>query len=255
MGAGVSQANARRHAPLAEAAMVERGLTSQNAGAIFLAQVLHESAGLQFFEEIASGDAYEGRRDLGNVKPGDGRRYKGRGPIQLTGRTNYRAAGKALGLPLEQHPEMAAGHKTGWRIAAWYFSQRAGLMAAANRGDITGSTRLINGAATEGAPSHLARRRRLLKLVSRYDCQPRPMPWLRDDERRWVLEIDRLRREVATSDSGVREKRARIKVLDRVITERRKTLWRVSQPAPRGDGHGWGVNHRRERWRSLAARS
>ena len=55
---------------------------------------------------MVTGAAYEGRADLGNTQPGDGQRYKGRGLIQLTGRANYREAGKALNLPLEQQPEL-----------------------------------------------------------------------------------------------------------------------------------------------------
>lgn len=63
----------------------------------FMAQIAHESGGLRWLKELATGDAYEGRRDLGNVRPGDGRRYKGGGAIQLTGRANYQALSSYIG--------------------------------------------------------------------------------------------------------------------------------------------------------------
>src|SRR5262245_13846035 len=66
----------------------------------FLAQTCHESAGFRTTEEFATGAAYEGRRDLGNVNKGDGRLFKGRGLLQLTGRANYKEYGNVLHLPL-----------------------------------------------------------------------------------------------------------------------------------------------------------
>jgi putative chitinase len=65
----------------------------------FLAQCGHESGGLRWMLELASGDAYEGRRDLGNTRPGDGRRFKGAGAIQLTGRFNYQRFADFIGDP------------------------------------------------------------------------------------------------------------------------------------------------------------
>jgi predicted chitinase len=62
----------------------------------FLAQCAHESARFRYTLELASGEAYEGRADLGNTQPGDGSHFKGAGWIQLTGRKNYTAFSKAV---------------------------------------------------------------------------------------------------------------------------------------------------------------
>ena len=110
----------------------------------FLAQLAVESGELQHFEELASGYAYEGRWDLGNVRPGDGVRYKGRGPIQLTGRRNYLRAGGAMGLALEKHPEMAAQPDVGFRVAGWYWHDK-GCNELADLGRFDAITKRVNG--------------------------------------------------------------------------------------------------------------
>ena len=73
----------------------------------FLAQLAHESAGFTTTEEFASGSAYEGRKDLGNIYKGDGVKYKGRGLIQLTGRSNYKTLGDQLGVDFVDDPKLA----------------------------------------------------------------------------------------------------------------------------------------------------
>jgi predicted chitinase len=144
------------HLPLAKATeylphLVEacdRGdITTPLRQSAFLAQLAHESCELRYFEELASGEAYEGRVALGNLQPGDGPRFKGRGPIQLTGRSNYRAAGKALGLDLEGHPEQAATPAVGFRVAVWYWTARC-LNTLADLGTdeaFAAITKVING--------------------------------------------------------------------------------------------------------------
>lgn len=110
----------------------------------FLAQAAHESAGFRTLEEFASGAAYEGRADLGNVKPGDGKRYKGRGIFQLTGRANYRVMGQKLGVDLEGNPELAADPMISIKTACEYWNSRK-LSIYADLDDVRTITRKING--------------------------------------------------------------------------------------------------------------
>lgn len=110
----------------------------------FIAQVAHESGGFNYVRELASGAAYEGRADLGNTEPGDGIRYKGRGLIQVTGRSNYRACGDALGVDVVSEPELLESPVLAARSAAWFWSSR-GLNHMADLGDIRGITKRING--------------------------------------------------------------------------------------------------------------
>lgn len=123
-------ARAATYLPLLVAAMREFGIVSRRRAAAFCAQVGHESLDFKYMEEIASGAAYEGRRDLGNTQPGDGRRFKGRGPIQTTGRTNYTQAARALGLPLLTEPQLLSDPKHGFRASAfWWKSNKCNALA------------------------------------------------------------------------------------------------------------------------------
>lgn len=144
--------------PHLQASCGEADISTPARLAAYLAQLGHESADLRYMEELADGRAYEGRRDLGNVKPGDGPRFKGRGPIQLTGRANYMAASNALGVDLVRDPTLAATPEIGFRVAAWYWTSR-GLNELADRGDFTAIIRRINGG-LNGQADRLARHAR-----------------------------------------------------------------------------------------------
>lgn len=120
-------AKAAQYLPYLNAAMAQAGITTPARQAAFLAQIAEESAQLTEFEEV-----------------GNGAEYRGRGPIQLTGRANYQAAGNALGVDLVDNPELAAQPSVGFRTAAWYWTTH-NLNAAADAGDFRGITRAING--------------------------------------------------------------------------------------------------------------
>jgi putative chitinase len=146
--AGISMDLARRWAGSMTSAMAERGINTPRRQAAFIAQTAHESGGFVHVREIwgptPQQQRYEGRADLGNTQPGDGSRYRGRGPIQITGRANYRAVGKALGFDLEAFPQLLEGAELGARAAAWFWHTH-GLNELADVDDFASITRRING--------------------------------------------------------------------------------------------------------------
>jgi len=129
-------------------------INTVNRAACFLGQLALESGELRYWAELADGSAYEGRKDLGNTEIGDGCRYKGRGPIQLTGRANYRAAAEALGHPLIERPDLVLFPEIGFEVAVWYWTSRD-LNRKADLLDVRGITLKVNGGLT-----HLHRRKR-----------------------------------------------------------------------------------------------
>lgn len=114
------------------AALEEAQINTPPRLAAFLAQVGHESGEFKFMEEIWGPTPQQLRYDppttlavkLGNTTPGDGYRYRGAGPIQVTGRAQFREAGMALGLDLENHPEQAFTPEVGFRLAAWFWNKK-----------------------------------------------------------------------------------------------------------------------------------
>lgn len=163
-------------------AMKAANITTPARAAMFAAQIGHESDGLVYMEEIADGAVYEGRADLGNTHPGDGRRFKGSGPIQLTGRANFRAftrwvnAAGYTSIDFEAEPHLVRKNpKWGFLAAAWYWSQaRPQLNALADRGDIEGCTRAINGG-LNGLADRRLRYQRALAYGARLITGEEPM--------------------------------------------------------------------------------
>lgn len=112
--------------------------------AMFLAQVAHESGSLRYTQEIASGEAYEGRVDLGNTEPGDGPLFKGHGFIQLTGRANHQKYADYKGMTLDEVLAYLDTDEGAADVAGWFWFTH-GLNDLADNGDFKLITKRING--------------------------------------------------------------------------------------------------------------
>ena len=175
MGYAVPQYRYDALCPAVNQAMREAGCLSVNRAAMMMAQVGHESGGLRYMEEIASGAAYEGRADLGNTQPGDGKRFKGHGPIQITGRANHTSVSLwAFARKLVptasyfiDHPEELAGDLYGFLGVVWYWTvARPKLNAYADAADIVSATKAVNGG-TNGLADRVTRWTRARDMGSR----------------------------------------------------------------------------------------
>lgn len=137
-------------------AMDHYDISTPQRQAMFLANVGHESGGLKWLTELwgptPAQSRYEGRSDLGNNQPGDGRRFMGRGYLQTTGRANYARLTQRLRARWDQSdvpdfeitPEALA--EPGWAaISGADFWDMRGLNALADRGAFADVVRKING--------------------------------------------------------------------------------------------------------------
>ncbi|MES2187944.1 MAG: glycoside hydrolase family 19 protein [Pseudomonadota bacterium] len=171
---GCSVDLAEKWADPLDAAMTEYGILSRLRAAMFLAQIGHETGGFHWITELwgptPAQKGYEGSADLGNVKPGDGALYRGRGLIQVTGRANYAAARDRLRKRLgEQVPDFERDPidlcYPEWASysAGDYWDSRH-LNAKADAGDVLGVTRAVNGG-TNGLADRQARYDQALKVL------------------------------------------------------------------------------------------
>jgi putative chitinase len=141
--------------PFLTAAMAEFAIEAPARAAAFLAQLAHESGQFRFMEEIWGPTNAQRRyepvttlsQNLGNTDVGDGKRFKGRGPIQLTGRANYRRFGDLLGVDLLADPPRAATPDVAFRVAGLFWSKKGlnELADVATADAFKEITRRING--------------------------------------------------------------------------------------------------------------
>ena len=136
--------NINTYAPILNRYMHNYNICGKLRESAFIATIIWESGSFKYTREIASGKAYEGRKDLGNIYKGDGERYKGRGLIQITGRANYTLASQALGVDFVSRPELIEQPDFATMVSCWWWNMK-GLNEVADTGDFRKVTRIVNG--------------------------------------------------------------------------------------------------------------
>lgn len=160
---------ARKSWPAIVSEAQKQGITNKAQLAYILATTVHESGAGKYMQEIASGSAYEGRRDLGNTQAGDGTRYKGRGYVQITGRNNYTNWGKKLGIDLVGNPALAERPEIAAQILVRGMKEGSftgkGLDDYINgsKTDFAGARRIVNG--TDKAGTFAATAQKILAAM------------------------------------------------------------------------------------------
>jgi predicted chitinase len=146
------QAKRQLYLPFINRVMVIYEIDTPLRASAFLAQIAHESAELKYMEGIWGPTAQQKKYEppgevatrLGNTQPGDGFRYRGRGPIQITGRANYEKYGDLLGIDLVGNPDLAATPQYAFSTAGLFWKLN-GLNELADVQDFTAITKRING--------------------------------------------------------------------------------------------------------------
>lgn len=147
---GASLDRVRMHWPTLYTALLSHGIADGWTQIAMIATVgvetAHQFAPISEFGVHPEYDVGRLARRLGNTPQadGDGELYEGRGFIQITGRANYRAYGKRLGLDLEANPRLALRPSTAAQIAALYFLDRK-IPADAQAGDWRTVRKKVNG--------------------------------------------------------------------------------------------------------------
>jgi len=159
-------------------ALARSGCTNVNRAAMFCAQVGHESIGLRYYSEIWEGagsrqqQTYQGR--MGNNNPGDGYRYRGSGPLQVTGKDNFRGLSEwafdkgfcPTRTYFVDNPDELRSIHYGFLGAIWYWTEERPMNDYADRGDIRGASIAVNGGTT-GLDDRIARWKNCLNLGAR----------------------------------------------------------------------------------------
>ncbi|MBN9414516.1 MAG: hypothetical protein J0I12_03715 [Candidatus Eremiobacteraeota bacterium] len=160
---------AKKSFPLILGECKKQGVTDKQQIAYILATTVHESGAGKYMEEIASGSAYEGRKDLGNNQSGDGVRYKGRGFVQITGRNNYTNWSKKLGIDLVGDPKQAERPEVAARILVQgmkegsFTGKKLSDYVGGGKQDFEGARRIVNG--TDKAGTFAATARKILAVL------------------------------------------------------------------------------------------